>query len=98
MTLNRGTIFILIHLLMTYNTLVADRYSAWVSAVTVNPVLQTAQVRVKGSDDIYKYSNVPTLECLRLLNTPDISLGRWVNRVLKADDVFCTKSSLESLL
>ena len=69
------------------NLLVDDRYSECIEAIVVNPLLGTASVSYKDSDLVYKYSSVPTAEIFRLIHHKDISLGMWVNQVLKNTDL-----------
>ena len=75
-----------------YNTVV-NRTSSSIKSLIVNPFRQTAIVIYEGSDALYSYRNVPVFECFRVINTPDISLGFWVNQVLKRSDVLFTKTS-----
>ena len=74
---------------------VSDRDSSCIRSIVVNPTEQTAHVAFKHSDVLYKYRNVPTAECLRLINDKDsdISLGQWVNQVLKQPNIFFTTTS-----
>ena len=62
------------------NLVVDDRYSECIRSIVVNPLLGTASV-------VYKYSNVPATEIFRLIHHKDISLGMWVNQVLKNTDL-----------
>ena len=74
-------------------TTVVDRSSSSIKSLIVNPFRQTAAVFYEGSVVLYQYRNVPVFECFRVINTPDISLGFWVNQVLKRADVLFTKTS-----
>ena len=69
------------------NLVVDDRYSECIRSIVVNPLLGTACVAYKDSDVVYKYSDVPSTEIFRLIHHKDISLGMWVNQVLKNTDL-----------
>jgi hypothetical protein len=77
----------------TYGIAVADRNSSCIRSLVVNPVEQTATVAFHDNDLVYKYSNVPTLECLRVAYQTDISLGKWFHRVLNQPNIHYTKTS-----
>ena len=75
-------------------TTVVNRSSTSIKSLIVNPLRQTASVLYEGNDVIYQYRKVPVFECFRVINTPDISLGMWVNKVLKAPGVLFSKTTL----
>ena len=79
----------------TYTTVV-NRSSTSIKTLIVNPLRQTASVLYEGSDVIYQYRNVPVFECFRVIDIADISLGKWVNKVLKAPGVFFSKTTLSN--
>ena len=72
---------------------VSDRYSDCIKSIVVNPVLQTADVSYKDNDIVYQYSNVPAVECYRIIHHDDISLGLWVNKVCKQPEVKCRRET-----
>jgi hypothetical protein len=75
-------------------TTVVNRSSTSIKSLIVNPLTQTASVLYEGSDVLYQYRNVPVFECFRVIDIADISLGKWVNKVLKAPGVLFSKTSL----
>ena len=80
--------------MQTYGiTVSADRTSSCIRSLTVDPVQKTATVAFHNNDEVYKYSNVPTLECLRVAYQEDISLGKWFHRVLNQPQINFTKTS-----
>ena len=76
-----------------YRIVVAERTSDCISSIVVDPVRQTADVGYKNSDIIYHYVNVPAVECFRLIHHDDISLGMWVNKHCKKEEVRCIKKT-----
>tara|TARA_R100001594_G_scaffold139836_1_gene184572 strand:- start:214 stop:465 length:252 start_codon:yes stop_codon:yes gene_type:complete len=80
--------------MQTYGiTVSADRTSSCIRSLTVDPVQKTATVAFHNNDEVYKYSNVPTLECLRVAYQEDVSLGKWFHRVLNQPEIRFTKTS-----
>ena len=79
--------------MQNYGIAVSDRKSSCIRSLIVDPVEKTATVAFHDNDQVYKYSNVPTLECLRVAYQEDISLGKWFHRVLNQPEVYFTKTS-----
>ena len=79
--------------MQNYGIAVADRSSSCIRSLIVDPVEKTATVAFHDNDQVYKYSNVPTLECLRVAYQEDISLGKWFHRVLNQPQLHFTKTS-----
>ena len=79
--------------MQNYGIAVSDRSSSCVRSLIVDPVEKTATVAFHNNDLVYKYSNVPTLECLRVAYQEDISLGKWFHRVLNQPQIHFTKTS-----
>ena len=75
-------------------TTIVNRSSTCIKSLIVNPLRGTASVLYEGNDVIYQYRNVPVFECFRVINTPDVSLGMWVNKVLKNPSVLFSKTSI----
>ena len=79
--------------MQNYGIAVSDRKSSCIRSLIVDPVEKTATVAFHDNDLVYKYRNVPTLECLRVADQEDISLGKWFHRVLNQPEVYFTKTS-----
>ena len=59
------------------------RTSSCVEAIAVNPFTATAVLRFKSNGYEYKYSNVSRRKILNLLVNPNMSLGFWVQSLVK---------------
>ena len=59
------------------------RSSTCVEAIAVNPFTATAVLRFKKNGYEYKYSNVSRRKILNLLLNPNMSLGFWVQSLVK---------------
>ena len=59
------------------------RTSSCVEAIAVNPFTATAVLRFKANGYEYKYSNVSRRKILNLLVNPCMSLGFWVQSLVK---------------
>jgi len=59
------------------------RSSTCVEAIAVNPFTATAVLRFKSNGYEYKYSNVSRRKILNLLVNPCMSLGFWVQSLVK---------------
>ena len=60
-----------------------NRTSSAVEAIAVNPFTATAVVRFKSNGYEYKYSNVSRRKIFNLLVNPNMSLGFWVQSLVK---------------
>ena len=60
-----------------------SRTSSCVEAIAVNPFTATAVLRFKKNGLEYKYSNVSRRKILNLLLNPNMSLGFWVQSLIK---------------
>ena len=79
--------------MQNYGIAVSDRKSSCIRSLIVDPVEKTATVAFHNNDEVYKYSNVSTLECLRVAYQEDISLGKWFHRVLNQPEIRFVKTS-----
>jgi len=59
------------------------RSSTCVEAIAVNPFTATAVLRFKKNGYEYRYSNVSRRKILNLLLNPNMSLGFWVQSLVK---------------
>jgi hypothetical protein len=59
------------------------RTSSCVEAIAVNPFTATAVLRFKKNGYEYKYSNVSRRKIFNLLVNPNMSLGFWVQSLVK---------------
>ena len=59
------------------------RTSSCVEAIAVNPFTATAVLRFAKNGYEYKYSNVSRRKILNLLVNPNMSLGFWVQSLVK---------------
>ena len=59
------------------------RTSSCVEAIAVNPFTATAVLRFKKNGYEYRYSNVSRRKILNLLLNPNMSLGFWVQSLIK---------------
>ena len=60
-----------------------SRTSSCVEAIAVNPFTATAVLRFKSNGLEYRYSNVSRRKILNLLLNPNMSLGFWVQSLVR---------------
>jgi len=60
-----------------------NRTSSAIEAIAVNPITATAVVRFKSNGYEYKYSNVSRRKIFNLLVNPNMSLGFWIQSLVR---------------